>query len=242
MKSKIFCIFAPLFALTVLTSCDDGRIYGNDDVVVDEGIVAKATGTFTGLDDWASGYSVALAGFNSTSEYAIISKLLPSDAEGIETSVVLGGITSDVETLEICVLNRLRQRVATLAEADVSSAVNDTVYLSAGTMDVSMIGAIQTGVFDQSCTACHGAGGHKAAGLDLSAGNAYNALVGVASNKVDGAYLVEPGNAEGSVLWQVLNTDVSATWHQNHSDMLNKERSARLLTLIEDWIDEGISE
>jgi len=242
MKRNFICIFAPLLALLTLTACDEGRIYGSESTETDAGLVAKATGTFSGLGDWADGYSVALAGFKSTSEYAIISKLLPSDADGNATSVVLSGITSDVETLEICVLNRLRQRVATLAEADVSSAVNDTVYLDAGALDVSMLGAIQIGVFDQSCTACHGADGHKAAGLDLSAGNAYSDLVRVASNKVSGAYLVEPGNAEGSVLWQVLNTDVSSSWHQNHADMLNKERSARLLTLIEDWINEGVNE
>ena len=48
--------------------------------------------------------------------------------------------------------------------------------------------------------------------------------------------LVAPGDAEASVLHQVLNTDLTATWRQNHSDMLNKERTAPLLSLIDDWI------
>ncbi|MBR1733417.1 MAG: hypothetical protein IJ729_06760 [Alloprevotella sp.] len=231
--------FAALSAAALLlTGCDDGRIY--DEVRYDtQGAVARLDARLTGVQGWPDGYYVAIAGFEATDNYAVISKVIsaPAAADGTLT-VQMAGIPGSVETVELCVLNRLRQRVATFV-AEPMAGVRDTLRIDAGTVDVSPVSAIQTALLNPSCVACHGATGSKAAGLDLTAGNFYAAVVGQPSRKVEGSYLVAPGDAAGSVFSQVLNTDISATWRQNHADMLNKERTANLLALVDAWIEAG---
>lgn len=57
-------------------------------------------------------------------------------------------------------------------------------------------------IFTANCTTgCHG-GRVPSSGLDLSAGSAYEALVGVPSMCPDGRLLVAPGDAEASLLYQ----------------------------------------
>ena len=59
-----------LLLLLLLSSCDDGRIYGDEVVVDREGGSATVTGHIEGLESWASGYSIVFAGFSEDSEYA----------------------------------------------------------------------------------------------------------------------------------------------------------------------------
>lgn len=229
---KILCIFA---AAITLASCDDGPIYDNP-VYDEEGAVVKMEGRLTGTQTWPENYSIAVGGFESIDNYAVISKVLPA-ADGAFT-IVMSGVPANVEDVELCVLNRLRQRVMSFKTKELAG-VRDTLLFDVGDVDVSMMAAIQQSVLDQSCVACHGANGYSAAGLDLTEGHSYADLVNAESRKLPGQKLVEPGNKENSVLHQLLNSDVSASWRQNHADMLNKERAAALLMLIDNWIDNG---
>lgn len=233
---KIVCTFAVIFTALSFCSCDDGRIYDEGSGNV-EGFTVKLRGTLTGLDTWPENYSIVLAGFKSGSEYRVIAKDIPVANEGRHATVEMSGVGSDVQTVELCALDRFGERVATFLSQP-AEGVRDELVIDVGEKDVSAFAAIQTLLLDNSCTGCHGAGG-AGIGLDLRAGNSYGALVNMPSKKVGGRKLIEPGNASASVFSQVIQTDVSKDWKMNHSDMLNKERTALLREFIDRWINDG---
>lgn len=231
-------IILTMLAAFLLCACDDGRIEEKE-VTFKEGRTVNLKGTLHGVSSWTgSSYYLAFAGFDNEDQYAIISKIITSTGDNDQVEITLSGIDEEVTQVELCVLNRLRQRVMTFQQMDITEARN-AIDFEVGEQDVSGFDAIQYALFDQSCTACHGGSGRSAAGLDLTAGKSYAALINKPSTKITGLNLVTPGDAGNSVLSQVLNSDVSATWRQNHADMLNKDRTANLLDFINQWINDG---
>lgn len=241
--NKFIFITLSLFALTVLASCDDGSIEKKDQTTTG-GKVVKAEGTVTGLDTWPLHYNVAVAGFtesNATESmpYADISKIMTVDENG-HASIVLSNIASGVTDIEVCTLNSLRQRIVTFSSLDISNEPEgDTIRYDFGTIDASMLAGIQTGIFNASCTACHGANGTSAAGLNLTDGHSYADLVNQHSTQLPEQYRVLPNDTANSVLWQVIYGNASASWPMNHADMLNKDRASGLLQMLADWIVNG---
>jgi hypothetical protein len=188
-------------------------------------------GTLSGWDGWSDGMSVVLAGFEDDNDYAVISKPVTT-AEGLTLSQIPESVTS----VELCVINRLRQRVATFKEIDFTQ---QTATISVGTLNVSMYSCIQQSVFNTTCAHCHGGSNFAAAGLNLTEGKSYDCLVNHASRKVDGGTLVIPGNAAGSVLPQVLGSSLTSTWGYDHS---KEVLDANVLSLIDSWINAGATE
>ena len=90
-----------------------------------------------------------------------------------------------------------------------------------------------------TCAHCHGGSSSAAANLYLTEGKSYEALVNRPSKKVDGMLLVKPGSAQESVLHTLLNTTISSTWGYDHSKEIV---SSPILTLIDDWINNGAQE
>lgn len=238
MRSKLISLL--LAAVALLSACDDGDIY-TDTTTTREGLVVVLTGSIEGMDNWPTKYTIALAGFEeetaSVGEYANITKAILPDDDG-NLNVTLNGISSDVQLIELCLLDRLRRRVATFASVDANRYV-DTIYFEVGHQDVSMINTIQQTIFSTTCANCHGASTSAAAGLYLTEGQSYAALVGVESTKEDGLLIVDPYSSESSVLYQALTTDVSSSWLYNHSSEVT---TSALLTLVADWIDNGAPE
>lgn len=235
-NSKIVCTFAVIFSALSFCGCDDGRIYDEGNYG-SEGFTVRLTATLTGLDTWPENYTIALAGFKSGTGYRVIAKDIPMSCEGKKASIDMTGVSGDVQTVELCALNRFGERVATF-HSQPTEGVRNEMVMSLGEVDVSAFAAVQKTLLDNSCTGCHGAGG-AGIGLDLRQGHSYDALVGKPSQKVEGKKLIEPGNASASVFSQVIQTQVSANWKMNHSDMLNKERTALLREFIDRWIDAG---
>lgn len=242
MNRITYCILS-LSALLCMASCDDGTIEKTINATTG-GKVVKVEGTVTGLSTWPDRYNIAVAGFtadaaNQTMPYATISKVMTVDKDG-HASIVLSGIGSSVAEVDICALNRLRQRIVTFSSMNIANETEgDTIRYDIGTIDASMIAGIQTGIFDASCTACHGANGTSAAGLNLTDGNSYANLVNQHSTQLPDKYRVVPADTANSVLWQVIYGDASESWPMNHADMLNKERAAGLLQMLADWIANG---
>lgn len=227
-----------LCAVYLTTACDDGRIYPDDVIVEREGGTVRVSGQVSGQGSWASGYSLVLASFSDDSEYAKTAKGLSVAADGT-MDLVLSGIPSEVTTIEICAINKLRKRLVSFYRYDYTEQ-NDTVRIDAGTLDVGMFHAVQTNVFDRTCTSCHGGSTSAAAGLYLTAERSYDALVNVPADlSPEGLNYVTPGNVDSSFLHQVLNTDVSASWSMDHIDMIT---SSDLLNLVDDWIENGAEE
>lgn len=213
-------------------ACDDGRIYEEVVVTPEEGRVVKLTGRLTGAGNWASGYTVVVAGFDDEKEYAIITKAIPT-TECKE--VILAGISDEVKRIELCVVNRLRKRILTYETFD-CPVTADTIRLDAGTKDLGMYATLQSQLFNTTCANCHGASTQAAAGLFLTEGKSYEALVNQPSLKVADKLLVKPGDADESVLYQTLATRISAAWNYDHTkEVLSDE----WIDVLEDWIDEG---
>lgn len=226
-------IAAALVSLS-LAACDEGRIY--DDTVIGsrDGITVRLSGQLSGIGTWPGGYNVVVAGFDDRSDYALISKSVGVPDEDGNVEVEMTGVGDGVVTLELCVINRLRQRVVTFAS--VPAGNTSVVDIDAGVLDVSMFGAIQSSVFGTTCSNCHGASNHAAAGLYLTEGMSYGSLVGQPSVKDDAMLRVSPGDASSSMLYQTVAGDVSATWNYDHTKEII---SVVTLDLIKDWIDDG---
>lgn len=227
------------FVFMVLTACDEGRIYEKTITVERGGRVVKLNGTFSGIKNWTDDYSVVVAGFSDDSEYAMVTKSLPiNKEEGGEVELVLSGISDDVTSLKLCVINRLRECIVSFKtiEDDELAVGTDTIRMDVGTLDVGMYSAIQTQVFNNKCTACHGNTGSAAAGLFLTQDKSHNALVNHTAHVNSSMLLVSPGNVEESFLHFVLNRDGDTNMH--HMDMFSANEQA-MLTLIDKWIDGG---
>ena len=227
---------AGLLALLALAaSCDDGRLYADRLILPEEGRVVRLTATLDGLDTWADGYSVVLAGFGEGSDYAVIAKSVQAADDGT-VDITMSGVAEEVTTLEVCAINRIRKRVATYYELDCSTLADDTLRIDAGRLDVGMFATIQQDIFDRTCTGCHGEGRW----LDLSAGASHRTLVNQPSTVFEGRTRVLPGHAAESVLYTILTTDESANLGTDHQTQftLSEEQFA----LIGDWIDDGAKE
>lgn len=227
---------ASLLALLALAaSCDDGRLYADRLILPEEGRVVRLTATLDGLDTWADGYSVVLAGFGEGSDYAVIAKSVQAADDGT-VDITMSGVAEEVTTLEVCAINRIRKRVATYYELDCSTLADDTLRIDAGRLDVGMFATIQQDIFDRTCTGCHGEGRW----LDLSAGASHATLVGQPSTVFEGRTRVLPGHAAESVLYTILTTDESANLATDHRTQFTL--SDEQFALIEDWIDGGAGE
>ena len=231
-----------LMLAVVLASCDDGKVEENV-VTTIEGRTVKMTGKISGIDKWTDGYTVALAGFKDDDVYAVVLRNLSQNETG-SYDVVLPGITDKVNSVELCILNRLHQRVATIrALSDESVLRRDTIPFDVGSVDASMFNIIQTQFFSPTCANCHGASSQAAAGLNLTEGKSYASLIGHPSKKMEGKNIVEPGSPANSVLYVALTTDVSITggWRINHLDQVGNN-DGNLLEIIENWIKNGAEE
>lgn len=220
-----------LILALALTGCDEGRIY--DDFVIEGNAGATAAVKVRdarGYDRWFSGYSLAVAGFSAGSEYALISKNIELDGAG-NCEVVLSGIPSDVQSVELCVVDRLRRRVAVFNSVDIKGE-KMTNILSEND-DLSPESAIQREIFNTTCINCHGGANFAAASLNLTEGRAFQELIGVQSVKNPQEMRVKPGSPEESVLYKILSGTESAGWNYDHSVEIT---SPEKLDLIKNWI------
>ena len=224
-----------LALLALAASCDDGRLYADRLILPEEGRVVRLTATLDGLDTWADGYSVVLAGFEEGSDYTVIAKSVQAADDGT-VDITMSGVAEEVTTLEVCAINRIRKRVATYYELDCSTLSDDTIRIDAGRLDVGMFATIQQDIFDRTCTGCHGEGRW----LDLSAGASHATLVNQPSTVFEGRTRVLPGNVAESVLYTILTTDESADLGTDHRTQFTL--SDEQFALIEDWIDGGAGE
>ena len=233
-----------LWALTVclLSACDDGRIYP-ESATTAEGKTVVMEGVLNGLDSWTSNYRVSIAGFeDANDEYASVSKVITaSDIKDGKATVELSALQSDIKIVRLCILDRLRRHIVTFKEVDVSNAT-ETVKMEVGTVNISMFNAIQQNYFNTTCANCHGASNRAAAGLYLTEGKSYNALVGADSRKVEGKKLVEPNNAANSVLHMVLNQQSVEGISMDHYDLVSEKNKLTILPLIDSWINNGAKE
>ena len=225
-----------------LYACDDGRIYPETNTSA-EGKTVVMEGVLEGFDSWSSNYRVSIAGFEEADdEYASVSKVITaSDIKDGKALVELSGIKDNVKLVRFCILDRLRRQIVDFKEVDISDAT-EPVKMDVGTIDISMFNAIQQNFFNTTCANCHGASNRAAAGLFLTEGKSYQALVDVVSKKVEGKKLVETNNAANSLLHMVLNQQSVEGISMDHRDLVSEKNEETLLPLIDSWINNGAKE
>lgn len=228
-------IFAAIFGALGLVACDEGDIQEQQNQFQNSRKVALLTTHISGRDSWPSQYNVVLASFAENSNYAISQSTLPEDIGTDLFQMTMDLADENISTVELCITNRLRQRVATFLEQPLSNIQGDTLRLSAETVNLGMFQTIQDMVFTPTCARCHGLGNTPAAGLNLSEGKSYESLVNHVSSKEERGMRVVAGDAASSLLHKVINGDPSGVSF-NHSNMI-KESST--LALIDHWISAG---
>ena len=226
---QIRSIFAAILAVASLSACDEGDIREADDIVTASGKTAVLTASISGAGSWGSQYSLVLAAFAEGSGNAVIQKQVALDSP---TELKL--TSDDIATVELCITNRLRERIVSFASVAVSTVAGDTVRLDAGEVDADMFGCLQSMLFTPTCARCHGLGTTPAAGLTLVEGQSYAQLVGHPSSNPDRAVRVVPGDAAGSLLHKVLHGDDDAGVHFDNKNMVKESNT---LTLIDNWIN-----
>lgn len=239
---KRFHILFTLLPLLILTGCDSGNILDADISVKGSGRIVKMTATISGASEWTSDQQIALAGFSSESQYAVvqrsISNVIPDNSE-ISMDLT---VSSSVESVELAVTNRLRKRILTLKSIQMEDypSTTDTIHFDLGDINVGRFGALQQGMFNQACIQCHGGNGHSAAGLELTEGNSYNMLVDVPSQKVADMLRIKSGDAENSLMRQILQEGEESILHYNHTEILSSQFKFSLnevRKLIDEWIN-----
>lgn len=238
---RISSVLSLALAFFCTTACDEGPIYGTD---FDESAASRAatlSATLVGAERWTDGYDLVLAAFDADGDYALVQKPVVTAADG-SVRLTLSAIPAEAATVEFCVTDRLRRRIVTFESADLSTSSSaDTLRMVlAEPMDVGMFASIQRYVFDgtaYNCSLCHSGDGARA-GLDLSAGHSYAALVDVPSSRIEGATRVVPGSSSTSVLHNALAEGNPAGLRYDHSPLL----PSPLRRLIDEWIDGGAEE
>ncbi|MCM1291775.1 MAG: hypothetical protein NC201_07790 [Prevotella sp.] len=231
MKSKLLIYASALLIGAISAGCDDGDIYpSGEDLSGDNGMSIVLTGTINGMpSSYDSGLTLVLAAFKDGNDFAISTKNVGNGSNDIR----IDNVSTSANTVELCLINSLRKRIFTIASRSVEGTAGEIITFDVGNVDASPFGVIQNSVFSSTCTQCHGATGHAAAGLDLQDGKAYKMLVGVESTVVAGKLRVNPGNASSSTLWEALATDDSEHWSFDHSNLLDSEKAS----FITNWIN-----
>ena len=231
-----------LFLSLCLVSCDSGDIEEGGYSVHDKGKVVKLTARVSGVGSWASGYSVALAGFAKDDKYATMQRALPvSTADGADVTLTLNNITEEISTVEFAVTNNLRKRIITLGRIAMADYENqqDTIRMDLGTIDLTLFGTLQQGLFNVACIQCHGGNGRSAAGLNLTEGHAMENLVDVPSTRREGMMRVVSGDAPSSLLHQILSEGGEDILGYNHTEVVSsqfKENAEEVRDLLDEWI------
>lgn len=246
------------FALVItLCACDtegidsDGRpVYDSGDIeehsvnIQSNGRTVKLTTTLTGTQALRdAGYSLALAGYENENNHAVMQRTIPASDGEQQVELVMSNITSGISTVELCVTNSLRRRYLSLHTIQMSmyedATPTDTIYMRLGKMDVSLIGALQEGVFDKACIMCHGGNGRTAAQLDLTRGHTYASLVNQNSTTLPDFKRVKRGDADNSLLNIILNEGGENILRYNHTEVLSsqfKENVNEVRQLLRQWI------
>ncbi len=97
-------------------------------------------------------------------------------------------------------------------------------------------------VFGRNCVGCHGSGEAASESLDLTAGAAHAALVGVPSVQVPALERVTPGDVDGSYLWHKLNDTHRAVGGSGDPMPPYLTLSEQDLLLFAGWIEAGAPE
>ncbi len=224
-----------LSLLLLLAGCDDGKIYPRE---VEEEVGRKVTLStrFKGLGAWPEAYQLVLAGFDDETTIPVISKVVSMPASEQElVTVTINALPEEVKVVSVSIVTRGRSLIHHLYRMEMAGHTEDDITLPVSEINVASFGRIQKQVFNLYCANCHGGREQAAAGLYLTEGKSYEALVGKHATTASAEWLVKAEDAQGSYLHHILTEDII---RYNHTDVLPE---TELVTLIDTWIHTGAS-
>lgn len=238
------CVALLWAALLVgFVACDSGDIEEQDPEIAASGVTAQFDGRIDGGASWPSNYQLVIAAFEPSSDYSLSQKQITAEqANGDTLNITLPNINSAATSIELCVVNSIRKRIATFKKFPIKSDENrkDTLHFEIGHVDASMFQAVSHDVFEEHCAKCHGEGEKPAAGMDLRPVHLLSNTVNVTSSLKGNELRIIPGNADESWVVKVLSEGNGHLTHFNgHPEIFNNERDRKLFPLLKDWINHG---
>ncbi len=235
MKESTLRIIILTLSTFLLTSCDSGDIYENFNSEA-EGLSCTATVSFINTSTWPVDYQIVIAAFNQN-DYPLITKGISKPAVGDTLQLSLNGIPENCSEISIALLNKSKRLVNhffTHVITDEERAKN-LIQLTATEINLLDYNRIQQQFFS-NCINCHGASEKAAAGLFLTEGKSYDAIVNKTSSKDTTAKIVLPGFPEKSFIIHVLEGKAE-NLHYNHTNVsFNSETED--IELLKAWINQ----
>lgn len=234
IRILLLSIVCVLFA-----ACDEGKIYPESSET--EGKAVEVNITFKGVKAWPTYNYLALAAFGDDPTQAILTRRISKpSSDGVTTSIRLKGITNETKTVAIAVISKGLTLVHSFYTFTIDDSSNEeTIEIPNQNIDMASFGRVQDQIFNSQCITCHGGSSASPAGnLNLTEGKSYNNLVNIkAPDSSDGKMYVSPGDASNSFIIDVLSDDILK--YYNHTDIFSGSERSEILSLMQNWINEG---
>lgn len=226
-------LFATLCA--ILVGCDSGDIIEKQGSEAG-GLTCSASVDFKNTTTWPVDYQIVIAAFDGSSDYPQMSKGISKPMAGDTLQLSMTGIPETTKEIAIVLQNKSRKRMVSFFTHQIKDNERKNNVIDLGNISIDLLSykRIQNQFFS-NCINCHGASEKAAAGLFLTEGKSYKAIVNVASTKDPSLKIVNPGLAEESFIIHALEgrTDLLHYDHTNVS--FNSETED--ITLLKSWIN-----
>ncbi len=225
-----------LTVFTLLTGCDEGKVYPEGTTV--HTMFARLDVTLKGKEAWPQKDLIVLAAFGDDTSLPLSTTVIPEPTAASNTASVSLGLTGSEKTLAVSIVTKgtTRQVLYNFYTYPISE-FSEEITLPIKEIDLASFDRIQTQIFDANCVACHGGSTTAAAGLYLTEGKSYEAIVGrAASLSGEGKMIVCPEKLDDSFIMDILQSDIL---RYNHSDIFAS--TPEFITLMKTWITEGAS-
>lgn len=232
MKNIIVSILS--LSTLLLTGCDDGKIYPEE--VKTHDLFANLTVTLKGKEAWPQKDLIVLAAFGDDKTIPVSTTVIPEPTASNNTASVKLGLTGNEKTISVSIVTKgtTRQVLYNFYTYPIEEFSKE-IDLPVKEIDLASFGRVQKQIFNDNCVACHGGSTHAAAGLFLTEGKSFDAIVNVRANlSAEGKMIVKPSEPNASFISDILSKDIV---NYNHSDIFAS--IPEYITLMKTWISEG---
>lgn len=223
-----------LTVVILLTGCDEGKIYPEETTT--HTMFARLDVTLKGKEAWPQKDLIVLAAFSDDNSLPVATTVIPEPTASSNTASVSLGLTGSEKMLAVSIVTKgtTRQVLYNFYTYPITE-FSEEITLPVKEIDLASFDRVQKLIFDANCVACHGGSTTAAAGLYLTEGKSYDAIVErAASLSGEGKMIVCPEKPDESFIMDILQSDIV---RYNHSDIFAS--TPEFITLMKTWITEG---
>ena len=186
---------------------------------------------FADAEFWPDGQQIRLGVFDASSNKEAVSSVIVNQPESGAVSVSLSHVPEGNYSLELYLTESGVYKVLLSELGEIK--LNENLQVETDPIALLTYTRIQNQLFNK-CQLCHGgSSGDIAAGLNLTAAQSYEQLIGVQAVMDPSRTRVIPGSPNYSYLVQVLEKDIDFD-HDASNSLTPADKQ-----LIVDWINEG---